>query len=184
MALLIGYLTWVWNLVCHPKYGPWTLAVWKQGAEKNMWTQEGGSDRNMKKTAPWWAWHAMWGSHRRKCRDHNAFARDVMYTGSVSKIPATTMFRLLPLWSGDGSRKFLRNKTSLYPRRKWQYRQARTTHCCCSGEALDLYSTGTQIESRKWHRYPEICHGLPHFLQANARIEPQSGYNRFLPNPC
>jgi hypothetical protein len=29
----------------------------------------------------------------------------------------------------------------------------------------------------------EVCHGFPHFLQANSRILPQSGQDRFLPNP-
>jgi hypothetical protein len=42
---------WVWNLVSEIKGGTQTEGVWEQGAEGNIWTEEGLSDRRLEETA-------------------------------------------------------------------------------------------------------------------------------------
>jgi hypothetical protein len=42
---------WVWNSVSDIKGGTQTEGVWEQGAEENIWTEEGWSDRRLKRTA-------------------------------------------------------------------------------------------------------------------------------------
>jgi hypothetical protein len=41
---------WVLNLVSDIKGGTWTEGVWEQGAEEDIWTEEGGSDGRVEKT--------------------------------------------------------------------------------------------------------------------------------------
>jgi hypothetical protein len=42
---------WVWNIVSDIKGGTFTEIFWEQGAEENIWTQEGWSDGRVEKTA-------------------------------------------------------------------------------------------------------------------------------------
>jgi hypothetical protein len=42
---------WVWNLVSDIKGGTQTEVVWEQGAEEDIWTNEGWGDGRVKKTA-------------------------------------------------------------------------------------------------------------------------------------
>jgi hypothetical protein len=42
---------WVWNLVFDIKGGTYTEGVVEQGAEENIWTEEGWSDGSLVKTA-------------------------------------------------------------------------------------------------------------------------------------
>jgi hypothetical protein len=39
---------WVWNLVSDIKRGTQTEGVWEQGAEENIWAQEGWTDKSEK----------------------------------------------------------------------------------------------------------------------------------------
>jgi hypothetical protein len=41
---------WVWNLVSDIKGGTQTEGVWEQGAEEDIWTEEGWGDGRMEKT--------------------------------------------------------------------------------------------------------------------------------------
>jgi hypothetical protein len=40
---------WVWNFVSDIKGGTQTEGVWEQGAEKDIWTEEGWSDGRVEK---------------------------------------------------------------------------------------------------------------------------------------
>jgi hypothetical protein len=42
---------WVWNFISDIKRGLQTEGVWEQGAGENICTEEGWSDRRLKKTA-------------------------------------------------------------------------------------------------------------------------------------
>jgi hypothetical protein len=41
---------WVWNLVSQTEGRTQTESAWEQGAEENIWTQDGFSDRRLEKT--------------------------------------------------------------------------------------------------------------------------------------
>jgi hypothetical protein len=42
---------WVWNLASDIKGGTKTQSVWEQGAEEDIWTEEGWRDGRMEKIA-------------------------------------------------------------------------------------------------------------------------------------
>jgi hypothetical protein len=41
----------MWNLASDIKGGTHTKGIWEQGAEENIWTEEGWGDRRLEETA-------------------------------------------------------------------------------------------------------------------------------------